>query len=73
MTQSKTKKSDAAILDSLADLDQAITDGGGQPGGLAEALADLVRRNGVTLATAKPKAETGPAESHEPKNIPDDE
>jgi hypothetical protein len=69
MTQSKTKKSDAVILDSLADLDQAITDGG-QPGGLAEALADLIRRNGVSLATAKPPpaetakatAETGPAD-----------
>jgi hypothetical protein len=66
MTQSKTKKSDAAILDSLADLDQAITDGG-QPGGLAEALADLIRRSGVTLAAAK----APPPESHEP-NDPDD-
>jgi hypothetical protein len=67
MTQSKTKKSDAAILDSLADLDQAITEGG-QPGGLAEALADIIRRNGVTLA-AKPSA---PAESHEANKLDDE-
>jgi hypothetical protein len=59
------KKSDAQILDGLADLDQAIGDATG--GTLDSALRELLQRNGLALPPAKP-AEP-PEESEKPNEL----